>query len=541
MTLKRFKTIQLFLALSSVLLFGHFAQAGCNPCVCGPDGSFQGDLNEWWRINCPSHFSENPGTKKDVRRACIVRDSKGLPTDVKHDPLFFVLQKAANCPVNVQGLKSLLTQAGLATQPYMVANRGIHNPALGSFSFFEQVSGISPLLTDPIGRGEFFFGHFTTADNNLAIADQEPSKGKLLIELIAWDKLKNLFNFYELIGTGNGAQWFYRGDSGDILADNAHLYLNSQGPKFGSTLRCSGCHTSGGPIMKEMAAPHNDWWTTSRPLSFSPNAVSSELANWVQQLGDASDFSQSVKVGISKLEGSPQYQNAKQRISLQATLRPLFCETEINLESDAVPLDKGAHVLQIPSASVVNPYLAKGSLTINSSSYRQLLNDFGMRFPETNLPDADHGWLVAVKGHSDLVAIQSLLEKGIVTEEFIADVLAVDFEHPLFSAKRCGLVQLIPQEGLKKFADRLKSSTLPGASELFDNLTNPRRNRSFHFQRAQALLTKTQLALNTVSGQKEIFRKLVEGREAVFSAEISKNPRGQILEPGFRVIFPVPR
>jgi hypothetical protein len=29
-------------------------------------------------------------------------------------------------------------------------------------------------------------------------------------------------------------------------------------------------------------------------------------------------------------------------------------------------------------------------------------------------------------------------------------------------------------------------------------------------------------------------------RKAAFASEISKNPRGQILEPGFRVIFPVP-
>jgi len=346
---------------------------------------------------------------------------------------------------------------------------------------------------------------------------------------------------YELIGTGKGAQWFYRGDSADILADNAFLYLNPQGPKFGSTLRCSACHTSGGPIMKEMTAPHNDWWTASRPLIFSPNSVSSEIENWVKQLGDASELSQSVKKGISKLESSSQYQDAKQRTSLQATLRPLFCETEINLESDTAPLDQAAAVIQIPSPSVVNPYLANGSLTISSSTYRQLLNNFGMKFPETNLPDSDHGWLVPVKGHSDLIAIQSLLQKGIVTEEFIADVLAVDFENPLFSTKRCSLVKLIPPEGLAKLADRLKSSNLMGASELYENITNPTRTRSFHIQRAKDLLKNAQLALNTANGQKQMFKKLIEGREAVFNAEISKNPRGQILEPGFRIIFPVPR
>ena len=477
----------------------------------------------------------------DLQAACIVRNSNGQPTNVKGDPLFNVLQNTVDCPENVQRLKAVISQVGLSSQPYMVANRGIHNPAFGSFSFFEQVSGASPLLKNPIQTGEFFFGHFTTAENNQVVADQEPSKGKLLIELIAWDHVKNVFNFYELIGTGNGAQWFYRGDSADILADNAFLYLNPQGSKFDSTLRCSACHTSGGPIMKEMAAPHNDWWTSSRPLTFGSNSISPEIATWVQKLGDASDLSQSVKTGIARLEASSQYQNAKQKFSLQATLRPLFCETEINLESDTFPLDQSKSTVQIPSASVVNPFLAQGPIGIASSAYKKLLNSVDMQFPETNLRDADHGWLIPVKGHSDLIAIQNLINNGIVTDEFVADVLAVDFEKPLLSSKRCALVQLIPAEGIAKFPDRLKSSSLSGASELYENLTNSTRTRNFHAQRAVELLAKTQLALNTVNGQIQIFKNLIEARQAVFDAEFSKNPKGQILEPGFRVIFPVPQ
>ena len=474
-----------------------------------------------------------------AQATCVVRNSNGQPASLQSDSLFSILQNSIACPENVQSLKATLSQSGLVTQPYMVANRGIHNPAFGSFSFFEQVSGTSPLLSSPIEDGEFFFGHFTTAENNQVIADQEPSKGKLLIELIAWDRIKNLFNFYELIGTGKGAQWFYRGDSEDILADNALLYLNPQGPKFGSTLRCSACHSSGGPIMKEMAFPHNDWWTKARPLTFAPNAVSSEIANWMQKLGNADDFSKSVKVGISRLEESAQYQNLKKRFSLQATLRPLFCETEINLESDLTPLEQVSTAIQIPSASIVNPFLAKGSLAIDSSAYLKLLSSMGMQFPETNRQDADHAWLTPVKGYSDLVAIQTLIKKGIVTEEFVADVLAVDFENPLFSSKRCGLIQLIPPEGLANFPDRLKSSTLPGANELYENLTNPLLTQSFHVQKAQSLLVQTQSELSTANGQARIFKKLLDSRHAVFSSEISKNPRGQILEPGFRVIFPI--
>ena len=477
----------------------------------------------------------------DLKAACMIQNSKGKPPSRKGDLLFTILNRSAECPENAQSLKSALNLAGLAIQPYMVANRGIHNPTLGSFSFFEEVSGTDSVSKSLVRSGEFFFGHFTSVEKGVVVSDQEPSKGKLLVELIAWDNSKGQFNFYELIGMGNGAQWFYRGDSEDILNDNALLYLNSKGPKFGSTLRCSGCHTSGGPIMKEMATPHNDWWIEERPLKFSPNTVSPEISSWVKKLADASKFSQSVKSGITRLEGSPQYQKINEKLSLQTTLRPLFCEVEINLESDIVPLDQALSAVAIPSSSIINPLLAKGAVDISTSRYKQLLVSARMEFPETDRRDADHGWLVPVKGYSDFIAIQRLIDNGTITEEFVADVLAIDYENPLFSSKRCGLVKLIPVEGLEYFSDRLKSSALAGAKELYENLTEPSLTESFHRARAQQFIEQTQLQLKSVKGQTETFKKMIDARRATFNSEISKNPLGQILEPGFRVIFPEPK
>jgi hypothetical protein len=292
--------------------------------------------------------------------------------------------------------------------------------------------------------------------------------------------------------------------------------------------------------MKEMSAPHNDWWTAARPLDFSPNAVSPEVSSWVGKLNDASKFSQAVKESIARLDESPQYQRAITRFSLQTTLRPLFCEVEINLESDIVPLDQALNNVTIPSAFIVNPLLGNGEIGILSSTYNQLLVSARLRFPETDRRDADHAWLVPVKGYSDFVAIQRLIDNGTITEEFAADVLAIDSEHPLFSEKRCGLLKLIPIEGLENFTDRLKSATLPGASELYQNLTDPLFTRAFHSEKAKKYLMQTQLQMKIVKGQTETFKRMIEARRATFNSEISKNPRGQILEPGFRVIFPEP-
>jgi hypothetical protein len=79
------------------------------------------------------------------------------------------------------------------------------------------------------------------------------------------DPEKQFYNFYELAS----GTWFYRGDSKDILDDiqGLHRQRNRVAP-FGGRLRCSGCHVNGGLLQKELAAPHNDWFLTSRNLPF---------------------------------------------------------------------------------------------------------------------------------------------------------------------------------------------------------------------------------------------------------------------------------
>lgn len=484
-----------------------------------------------------SKAQESPGL-------CVILNSDGAVASTKVDALFRLLTGAKACPAGVVAFKKLLSDSGLSTKTSMVANRGIHNPTLGSFSFFEVVTG--PSSVGPVTEGEFYFGHFTGLKDGAVVLDKAPARGKLMIELIVWDPSKKLFNFYELIGKAQGSQWFYRGDSADILKDNERVHLIENANPFGSTLRCSACHASGGPIMKEISAPHNDWWTTRRPLEFAPNKLSDEVAAIVSKLTGAETFTLAVRQGIQKLESSAAYQGLKSKWTLKAQLRPLFCEMEINLMSDLQPMNFGvisptSSAVDIPSAAVVNPLIAQSSLKIKKSDYQRLLSDYRMKFPETLFPDADHAWLAPVKGYSDLIAIQTLIKKNLISSEFAEDVLAIDMAHPIFSAQRCALLQLVPENGnFAEFAQALKSSAQPGAKELYANLTDPKRNAKFHAESAQAFLTRAQSELGTIQGQRALFERLLNQRQAVFTAVISKNPRGQILEPGFRVIFPQP-
>src|SRR5262249_23142948 len=154
-----------------------------------------------------------------------------------------------------------------------------------------------------------------------------------------------VYNFWELIGTGTEGRWHLRGTSTDILADVADINLGKPGAKFGARLRCSGCHTLGGPIMKEIEAPHNDWMTKANPLALgdikleggndptNPRHLAAKL--W-ENAEDAANLSTQVKKGIDRLIEARAGRKFD-GLSLRQQLRSLFTPMEINLVTDTAP------------------------------------------------------------------------------------------------------------------------------------------------------------------------------------------------------------
>lgn len=477
-----------------------------------------------------------------VQASCPVRGPHSRAMVGLGDALFEVLSRLQECPSDVFALKAALRADGLLAQPAMVANRGRHNPQLGSFSFFEVVSGHSSALNKTVMPEHFYFGHFTQVNLGVVDLDQSPEDGKLLIELIAWDFTKELYNFYELRGTGStSVTWWYRGDSRDAFLDNKklHLQVDPMQPKFGKRMRCSACHVSGEPIMKELSAPHNDWWTVQRPLPLGDNKPSPALSRWLAETIDASQFAKVVKQGMHLLDQSSPMQRFKQGLSLQEQLRPLFCTQEINLISDLVPIDAGSPTISIAAQYFVNPLLFSAPPVLaDRTQYINSLQQGNFKFPETSRRDADHAWLAPVKGYADLLAIQKLIRAQVVTAKVAQAILAVDLKNPLFSSGRCGLLRLVPRERsgdwLPQFIAILRQDGGLFAQELLTNLNNGSRiSPSPHEEAARVYL-------QTIGkwGMSELFLQLEQRRSEVFTNEISKNPLGQILEPGFKVIFP---
>jgi hypothetical protein len=455
-----------------------------------------------------------------------------------------------------------LERLGGTLKTHIVANRGYENPQLRSvsFSFFQTYSG--PMKGGQVEEGELFIGFFAGADGDVLTVDQNFSDGSLMIELIAWDRTKEVYNFWELIGNGVGSDWHFRGDSNDILADVARINVGASSPAFGNRLRCSGCHSSGGPIMKELEAPQNDWWTTQRKLFLGPfklklgtepNSPTNTAARLFEQATDASHLSQRVKNGIDRLT-TTRAQRGGDRQTLRQQLRSLFSTMEMNLVTDSLPFkerEQAGALVEIPQAFFVDARLTgkERSIPVELSLYKKALKQVGSRFApdETaGLVEAFHAFVVPARSHVDNQVIDSLMKRGLLDVELVADILAVDFTTPVYSRARASLVRFVPEtasdaiELRDKFITSLRQTPQdPAARQLLENLTDPARNAEFHRKEALAYL-------ENVSQASLDFRTLVDWlkiasqrRLEIAKAETSLSRRGKILEPGFRVIFPI--
>jgi len=517
------------------------------------------------------------GARVQTAPHCMIQNNNTgspLAAGSNDDALFKLLSAQPRCPQNALLFRDLVQANKMTLKPTMVANRGFHNPLpQGSFSFFEAVVG--SYGGQSLAPGDWFFGHFTAAsiDNTALTSTLSPQQAatpdNLLLETLVWDPKKQLYNFYEIRGTGEGGIWFYRGDSADILADIANLDRANDvsqpifmGPlNAGSAtlprLRCSGCHMNGGPIMKELKAPHDSWWTTERPLDLGALRIAPEFKPILEGVVSASEFSTWIKAGDEKLLSNATYMKQRGARSLQEQLRPLFCEQEVNLESDVQPLEGPSATIAAPVGAFIDQRLTPDvpTVTIKKDLYVNALNLFQSQFIDyqsggfansvqpINQIDADHAFETPVKSHSDMLLVEKMVASGLIDEKFVYDVISIDMTRPMFSGLRCNLLQLVPTgaataDWKTHFEQNLGSAPSPAAKELLANLKDPSRTPAHHRAQAKDLIAKVQANAAQQANVNGYVRLLTQRRIAVYQAQISQHPQGQIFEPGFRLIFP---
>ncbi|BBM87190.1 hypothetical protein [Candidatus Uabimicrobium amorphum] len=451
-------------------------------------------------------------------------------------------------PRTIFEVQQKLEDAGGVLKPHIVANRGHDNPRFGSFSVFHTYTG--PMQGGVVQEEELFIGFFTTQRQGV-ITTLQSFQSSLMIEIIAWDYTKKMYNFWELVGNGGSSEWHYRGDSQDVAADVEQINMGNKAAKFGQRLRCSGCHTLGGPILKEIEAPHNDWWNNNDKLNLGtlrlnfgsdPQNPEHFAARMFFEAEDVSNLSKQVKKGIDRLV-------AAREGNLHEQMRSLVSTMEMNLASDTKPLQAKSQIA-IPKGFFVDERLLGKSapqITIDTALYMQALQTVQSRFAQNETPgliDARHAFLVPTRSYIDNKVIDVLLHKGILDEELIADILAIDFTNPVYSQKRKNLIRYIPKNAInaqhlrEQLIANLQNTNETGAKELLSNLTDPRRNKEFHRKQALAFFDVCQQKGNVFVTVMNWVKIATQRRVEIQSSQPAQNPRGTILEPGFRVIFP---
>jgi hypothetical protein len=274
--------------------------------------------------------------------------------------------------------------------------------------------------------------------------------------------------------------------------------------------------------------------------SLKPDASVQEI---LAELVDAEELSKLVAASPRRLADSAGYRKVLAARSMQERLRPLFCPVEVNIESDSDPFDDRKPAVRIPSGFFVDPRLGTADISVTRQAYDAALRRLGSRVRRTaGRADADHAWLTPVKAHSDIVAVDALIEQGIIDREFAADVLAVDFTDPTFAKARCDLLKLVPDSAgpnfIGRFQDALRDASAPGAAQLLVNLTDPKRNAAFHEHEALAFVASCRARASDPTAVFDWLRLLAQRRVDVSASEISKHPIGHVLEDPGRIVFP---
>ena len=289
------------------------------------------------------------------------------------------------------------------------------------------------------------------ADRLILVSAAASQTGFLAV--ISWDAVKKRFNFYDFDRPLRG--WNWNGDS-SWSRDPA---VAGQG--------CFDCHHNGSVIMKELERSWNNWH--SELSSIDPGVVPAAMAAdpLFQQRKSAGNLESTIRGGVNRL-----YQawlpTSGDVARVPDLLRHLTLNTTINLRSSPVK-SREADDITIPSDFFLADDILKNTLQlsyafpsgvkIRREAYGAFLKDHHFRLvQDAQTPyeweGATHFALFGpAPSFEDRTATRLMTQKKIISAKFAASVLMVDFQNPVFSAKRASL---------QKYAEQIRAWSYDG-------------------------------------------------------------------------------
>lgn len=374
-------------------------------------------------------------------------------------------------------------------------NGGIVPPGVGSVAgpnvFVVAEMGDKPNLDNTYRF--VLSGGAGVANEKLYVASFASGRGapETGVEVMAWSEKIQAFVFWK----ENGGKWERMGD-GTMVPTQA----KGAAPAF----QCAGCHTSGGPLMKEL---HDSWanWTSTWFTVSDPQSPDANFKRMFQKVVRADDMERQIILS-EHLHVKGRVDRAKAENKLKGIATQLFCDvgegTLIAAHSKNSQRfgDVQTFSSMLPGAFVVSalfraPRTGTGTelglennlglslptidgLSIDSKAYAETLKKNGSKI-SGQAGDSIFPMNGPEKSYADNDAIQELLRQKLVDKDFVADVLMTDFTTPTFSKARCALADSLPDtwtspDDLKtKFAAKLATSNARGAKGLAARLGKP--------------------------------------------------------------------
>jgi hypothetical protein len=307
-----------------------------------------------------------------------------------------------------------------------------------------------------------------------------------VVEVMAWDPAQGVFNYYKT--EGNRMAFF--GNSIDML----------EGPA-GHTRECAACHTGGGLVMKEL----NDPWLHWEDHMNTPGAaelVSAHAELFGSKAGGI-NMEQLTRAG-NRAWNETRVQHLRDHGSVAAMLEPLFCSVEVNLDNAAgfpSPVEGGPggdEVREIQLDALIDPTLKSfGRIPIEFEDYDAAIKAMGQQLPGVaGAIDTIFSFPYIERAEADMDYVRRLVNAGLIDQDFVEDVLMVDFTRPIFSDDRCDLLAHAPELAPgDRTADAIRdgfvasleaASPSPGSpeAELLANLTT----ESAHGEKVDAFI-----------------------------------------------------
>ncbi len=358
------------------------------------------------------------------------------------DPFADLLLSQGRFPLSLTELLAALDDvaelpAGLPEQQCFLVADG------GQIAWTPDTAEVNRQLRFVVARGR-------GGDNQLLIsASTVVDSTEQFLQLLAWDPVNSVYNFYER----RAGTWLWAGNSRHALTAGTR----GLGP-FDS-------HVNGSLVMKELRQPWNGWHSMSASIPETVLAPDDPL----RELPLFRDRASAHLLELNIIRpGIQRWNRARLRAAtasgdgrvtdVDTFMRQLLETTTVNLASSSQvsSLVDDSASLVLPPTFFLNVDALLGSIDlapnitpigVPGKLYRESLQRYAFSLTDGSFHrpgDSFFAFLVPEPAFEDLDVLAQLLQQRVISRRFAACLLMVDFPNPVFSDRRRRLLRFAP-------------------------------------------------------------------------------------------------